>query len=143
MKDNDWKLIVDEIELLSVYIKAKKQFKEEIISDLYERLVRNEKLAATLCEMIKNGERQRCKQIILTLFNDIKYKAVTKTYYNDAKSYMMYKRIEECCIQNNIGIYPDNAYKISALMNDKDYSIVVVERLLRNKKPKVDKRLWV
>ena len=62
------------------------------------------------------------------------YENYSKVYFDNKTDYSRYQHIIEICNTYNIAPVSENAYKISAVMNNTEYGINRIERLLNSVK---------
>lgn len=104
--------------------------KEDIIAEVCEKLVAKPELA----EQIYNEKKTR---YLAALLVTQLYEHSSKKQFDNKIDYVRYGKIKEICEKYDIQIIPQNAYKISALLNNKELSITAIETVIKNKKPKM------
>lgn len=96
---------------------------DDIISDVCMILIQNPNFAYEI--YIKKKTWLLAKLIRTQL-----YESHSKIYFDNKTDYSRYQHIIEVCNTYNIAPVSENAYKISAVMNNSEYGIVRIERLL-------------
>ncbi len=102
---------------------------EDIQSNVFMELLNNKELARRIYET-KN------ERLLFKIIRTQIYKKQSKNFYNNATDYAKARKILEICNKYKVKAIPENAYKISAIINKHGYDIRTVESLLIQVKPK-------
>lgn len=100
---------------------------DDVVQDVCMQLLQRKEYAKEIYENKKTG-------LLLKLVKAQAYESKSRLFFENKVELSRYQRIVSVC--ERYGIEPDsaNAYKISALMNEQQYSIAMIASLLEAKK---------
>ena len=112
--------------------------KDDVVQDVCVRLLKAAKKDAEGEEYVREIYEKGKINLLYTLVRRVIFESKSRLYFdgtNARQEFSSYRKIKEVCDTYEIKAIPENAYKISELIDDeKRFSIRTVERLLHDKK---------
>lgn len=139
IKDEAWEWMLGTLKILIDSIGIPKELKAD----------RDDIISMTLENIVKYGRKEKNQNFAHDIYQEKNTKLLAKIlkksidlangeqYFDNNVDFTRYKKIHHICEQYGISEEPKNAYMISELINEKIFSIPLVESILLKKKPKV------
>lgn len=117
--------LLKECKRIALQLSKRPEDADDTASEVIAYFIANKKQALSVYE-------QRNYQYLYGMIKRRLYENYSKRFFADVKDYGRYKRIMGVCEQYDIAAVPDNAYKISALIQDNhnEYTIQNVANIL-------------
>lgn len=109
---------------------------DDVVQDTVRYMLeRKKKNGVDLAEFIYN-DKENNMALLVSFVKICIDESNGNQYYDNNTDFLRYKKIHSVCSKYNIPEEPNNAYMISAIINEKLFSIPLVEQILLKKKPK-------
>lgn len=130
-KADIWTWFVNECNIMSRYFGLQKCDAEDLAEDVLLDLLNDKELARRIYERELRG-------VLSKIVKHKLYAITAKKFFDSKEDYCRYRKITNACDRYAIPALPANAYKIAAVIDDKNFSIQSVRRLLLIVKPQTD-----
>ncbi len=128
----DWNWFIRELKIIFWKTKINQQYTDNVenIDDMIQetimQLLQNPKLAQTIYE-------EKNLNLLTRIAKRQIFKSTSRLHFSTKEAYSRYQKIIKVCKKYDIDPIPENAYKISALIEDNHHlTISLVESLLSN-----------